>query len=96
MFVRSLAWLSVALNPIPGVAAAERASESWRAGVASITITPDKPMWLSGYAGRTKPAEGTLSDLHAKALVIEDPAGRRAVVVTMDLIGIARELSMAV
>jgi neutral ceramidase len=78
------------------VAAEARAAETWRAGVAAITITPDKPMWLSGYAGRTKPAEGTLSDLHAKALVIEDPSGRRSVVVTMDLIGIAKDLSTAV
>src|SRR5438445_4096365 len=78
-----------------GSSAAEPAV-SWKAGVAAITITPEKPMWLSGYAGRNKPAEGTLSDLHAKALVLEDPAGTRAVVITMDLVGISREFSTAV
>jgi neutral ceramidase len=40
--------------------------------------------------------EGTLHDLWAKALVLEDPAGRRAVLVTMDLVGIPRDLSTAV
>ena len=69
---------------------------TWRAGVASITITPEKSMWLSGYGGRTKPAEGKLSDLFAKALVLEDPSGRRAVIVTMDLVGISRELASGV
>jgi neutral ceramidase len=72
------------------------AAESWRAGAATVKITPERPMWLSGYAGRNKPAEGTLSDLNAKALVLEDPAGRRAVVVTMDLVGISRDLAAAV
>jgi hypothetical protein len=69
---------------------------TWRAGTAAVKITPERPMWLSGYAGRTKPADGTLSDLYAKALAIEDPTGRRAVVVTMDLVGISRDLATAV
>ncbi len=68
----------------------------WKAGAARVKITPDRPMWLSGYASRTKPAEGTLLDLWAKALVLEDPDGRRVAPVTMDLVGIPRELSLAV
>src|SRR5437016_3807546 len=68
----------------------------WKAGVARIKITPERPMWMSGYSSRTKPAEGTLHDLWAKALVIEDARGRRAVLVTMDLVGISRDLSLAV
>jgi neutral ceramidase len=79
-----------------GTGRAADPAESWRSGVAAITITPEKPMWLSGYATRTKPAEGTLTDLHAKALVLEDPTGRRAVIVTMDLVGISRELATAI
>jgi hypothetical protein len=70
-------------------------AETWKAGVAAIKITPEKPMWLSGYAGRDHPATGTLSDLHAKALVLEDPAGKRALVITMDLVGISREFATA-
>jgi hypothetical protein len=53
-------------------------------------------MWMSGYSSRTKPAEGKLHDLWAKALVLEDAAGRRGVLVTMDLVGIPRDLSVAV
>src|SRR5262249_39496519 len=56
----------------------------------------DKPMWMSGYSSRTKPAEGKLHDLWAKALALEDAGGRRCVLVTMDLVGIPRELSVAV
>src|SRR5262249_56566679 len=79
-----------------GSPAHAEAVKTWRAGVAKVRITPEKPMWMSGYANRTKPAEGTLHDLWAKALVLEDPDGRRCVLVTMDLVGIPRELSRAV
>jgi hypothetical protein len=69
---------------------------SWKAGVAKIKITPDGLMWMSGYAARTRPAEGKLHELWAKALVVEDPDGRRGVLVTMDLVGIPRDFSLAV
>jgi neutral ceramidase len=68
----------------------------WKAGAAKVKITPARPMWLSGYGNRDRPASGTLQDLWAKALVLEDPAGQRAALVTMDLVGIPRELSVAV
>ena len=64
----------------------------WKAGVATVTITPGQSMWMAGYASRTKPSEGTLSELHAKALVIEDELGTRAVIVTTDLISIPKPL----
>jgi hypothetical protein len=69
---------------------------TWKAGAASIKITPEKPMWLSGYASRNKPADGTLIDLWAKALVLEDPDGKRVALITMDLVGIPRDLSASV
>jgi len=65
----------------------------WRAGVARVNITPELPIWLSGYGGRNKPAETKHDDLWAKALVLEDSAGHRAALVTMDLVGIDRGLS---
>jgi hypothetical protein len=71
-------------------------SPTWKAGAARIKITPDKPLWMSGYSSRTKPAEGTLIDLWAKALVLADPDGRRVALVTLDLVGIPRDLSLAV
>lgn len=82
--------------PTSSIARAADPAPTWRAGAAAVVITPEKPMWMSGYATRDKPAQGKLSDLHAKALVIEDPIGRRAVVVTMDLVGISRDLAAAV
>lgn len=64
-----------------------------KAGVASRKITPSKlPFWLSGYAARTTPAKTVAQDIFAKALAIEDDSGHRAVVVTLDLIGIPRSL----
>src|SRR5687768_597197 len=68
----------------------------YKAGAASTVITPNEPMWLAGYAVRTRPASGTLSDLHAKALALEDANGERFVLVTMDLIAISREIGSSV
>jgi len=65
----------------------------WKAGAAKIEITPPHLMWMSGYGARDKPAEGKLTDLWAKALVLEDDGGKRVVLVTLDLVGIDRELS---
>src|SRR4051812_21101633 len=76
--------------------AAAQGEKTWKAGVAKINITPEKLMWMSGYGGRDKPAEGKLTDLWAKALLLEDPDGRRVVLVTMDLVGIDRSLSVEV
>jgi len=73
-------------------AEAEKPQASWKAGVASVVITPERSMWMAGYAARTKPSEGKIHDLHAKALALEDAEGNRLVIVTSDLIGIPREL----
>lgn len=64
----------------------------WKAGVATVKITPQESMWMAGYASRTKPSDGVLTELRAKALAIEDAAGTRAVIVTTDLISIPRML----
>jgi hypothetical protein len=76
--------------------AAAQGGGDWKAGAAKRNITPRELMWMSGYAARTKPAEGKLTDLWAKALALEDPAGRRAVLVTLDLVGIERALAVEV
>jgi neutral ceramidase len=96
MFFRVVigAWCAAAL--LAGARAEAQGAGGWKAGAAKVNITPKVRMWLSGYGGRTKPAEGTLTDLWAKALALEDPAGRRAVLVTMDLVGIGRDLSVEV
>jgi len=72
------------------------AQETWKAGVARRKITPERTMWMSGYAGRDRPADSTLIDLYAKAIAMEDPRGARVVMVGLDLVGIDRDLSVAV
>ena len=72
------------------------ADEVWQAGVAKTIITPPTAMWMSGYASRTKPAEGTIHDLYAKALAISDPAGHKSLIVTLDLVGIDRTTSKTI
>jgi neutral ceramidase len=72
------------------------AMAAWKAGVARAVITPKQPMWMAGYAARTKPSEGAVHDLWAKGLAFEDPAGRRAVIITLDLCGIDRDLSVRI
>ncbi|HOO98430.1 MAG TPA: neutral/alkaline non-lysosomal ceramidase N-terminal domain-containing protein [Bacteroidales bacterium] len=65
----------------------------YSAGIGRKVITPDIPVWLSGYASRNKPADGVLHDLWAKALAVEDEKGNRIVIVTLDIIGLSHELS---
>ncbi len=62
----------------------------WKAGLARADITPDEPIWMAGYADRTRPSEGVRQRLHAKALALEDESGAKAVLVTLDLIGLPR------
>lgn len=65
---------------------------SWKAGAAAIDITPDGPVWMAGYGRRNKPSEGVAQRIYAKALAIDDNANGRTVIVTLDLIGVPREL----
>jgi hypothetical protein len=67
----------------------------YEAGAAKICITPAKGLLLVGYPHfRThRPAEGTLHDLWAKALALQDSTGKRVVIVTFDLNGIPRAVA---
>src|SRR4051812_29107939 len=71
-------------------------AEGWKAGTARVAITPKEPMWMAGYGSRNKPSEGAVHDLWAKALVLEDPSGRKAALVTLDVCGISRPLSLEI
>ena len=89
--------LSFAVAAVLAVCLGAGASAApWQAGVARVKITPREPVWMSGYASRDRPAEGTLTDLWAKALALDDGAGHRVVLVSMDLCGIDRALSKRV
>ncbi len=88
---RILAVIGVCLLSSGLTIRADDAAE-WKVGVATVAITPSQPMWMAGYASRTKPSDGVLTELHAKALAMEDSAGTRAIIVTTDLISIPRVL----
>jgi hypothetical protein len=77
----------LALAATTALPAAARALP-WRAGVATVDITPPLGLWMGGYAARTQPACGVAQPLHAKALALADSAGRRAAVVTIDVLGL--------
>lgn len=87
-------FLLLALAPLANATPA--ATDGWRVGVARAKITPPAGVWMTGYGSRDRPAEGTGQDLWAKVLALSDPSGQRAVLITLDLCGIPRELSDAV
>jgi neutral ceramidase len=68
----------------------------WKAAAAKAVITPQEPMYLAGFAGREVPAESTAMDLFAKTLAMEDKAGTRFVMVTLDLVEVPYQLREAV
>lgn len=69
------------------------ANADWKAGAGSVVITPEHDMWMSGYGHRKEPSAGKVQDLFAKALMIEDVSGTRAVIITTDLIGLTKSIS---
>ncbi|MBS1788703.1 MAG: neutral/alkaline non-lysosomal ceramidase N-terminal domain-containing protein [Acidobacteria bacterium] len=73
-----------------------QAAAPFKAGLAKVAITPEKPTWMAGYAARTKPSEGKIQDLYAKALAIQDAKGNRIVIVTTDLLGLPGALTAEV
>src|SRR5688500_11970802 len=74
------------------IAVAAQPASSWRAGIASASVTPTTDMWMGGYAARTHASTGTVQDLYAKALALADAEGGRFVFITVDAIGVPREL----
>lgn len=72
-----------------GLMAAEK---TWQVGLAKRVITPQEPMWMAGYATRTKPATGTLHELWAKAVVLRDAQGEQLVCISTDLLGIPKRM----
>ena len=83
-------WLGIVLIY---VTPARGADTPWKAGVSAIKITPQKPVIMSGYASRSRPFERVERDLFAKALALDDGSGHRAVIVTMDLIGLSAAIA---
>jgi neutral ceramidase len=84
----------IVLSGEPGFCQGTQAgSGGWKAGVAGVVITPQESMWLAGYAARNHPSEGVLIDLWSKALAIEDSKGKKAVLITNDLVSVPKPIS---
>ena len=62
----------------------------WKVGFAARDITPGEPVFLAGYASRNRPFQGVAAKLWVKAMALEDTNGKRAVLLTSDLIGFRR------
>ena len=71
---------------------AERAPLVWKAGAAKVDITPAKPVWMAGYSARKTHSEGASARLYAKALALDDGSGRKAVLLTTDLLGLTKRV----
>ncbi len=78
--------------PKPPKSIAPHVPANWKVGAATMKVTPQKMLWMAGYAARKKPAEGKVQELFAKALALEDEQGGRLVFVTLDLIGVPQLL----
>ncbi|MBM3460423.1 MAG: hypothetical protein FJX77_18025, partial [Armatimonadetes bacterium] len=75
--------------PLARPGPAQSRTPGWKAGTARVVITPEGRQWLAGYGSR-RPAEGKRHDVWVKVLALEDRSGRRAVLVTSDLVGVSR------
>ncbi|MGZ0173809.1 MAG: neutral/alkaline non-lysosomal ceramidase N-terminal domain-containing protein [Planctomycetales bacterium] len=80
------------------VHAADKSNDgsTWQAGVSRVVITPPEFMWMSGYGGRTGPAEGKVHDLYARATALRDAKGETVVFVATDLIGVPKVMATTV
>ncbi|MEA3462252.1 MAG: neutral/alkaline non-lysosomal ceramidase N-terminal domain-containing protein [Bacteroidota bacterium] len=98
LIIHLFLFLSFLLLPLQAqdIQKAPEANELWKAGVARAVITPYENMWMAGFSFRDKPAEGTLHDLWAKALVLEDARGNRTLLITTDILGFDRDLSLSI
>ena len=70
-----------------------RADQAWRAGTATIDITPDRSLWMAGFAARTQASQGVALPLHAKALALKVDKQPTAVLVAVDLLGVTARMT---
>lgn len=85
------ALLILLVTLLSGFSGALSATEmTWKVGLSKAVITPRQSMWLAGYATRDKPSTGTMHDLWAKAIVLEDAKGKLLLCISTDLVGIPR------
>jgi hypothetical protein len=96
MRIPSLAWpkqasmaavfLGLCLSITAARAEAAESQDLLRAGTAKVDITPEEPVKMAGYAGRTGLSKDVHDPLSARVLAFEN-GGKRLVLVSTDLIG---------
>ncbi len=85
--------LVISLNSQNVSFSTQKTAKGWKAGISRTIITPSNPIWLAGYASRTHPSEGVLTDLWVKILAIEDAKNKKAVLISCDLLGFPKKMS---
>ena len=84
---RPVTFVAILILFLAGALGAHASDAPWQIGLACVSITPEQPVWLYGYAGqnRFQPFTGKLDDLRAQAMAIQCPEGELAVLITADL-----------
>src|SRR5260370_799133 len=88
--------IALGLVGLLGCASMDAAAPALRAGASKVKITPEHAGWMTGYGNRNHVADGVKNDLFVRALVLEDPAGKRLVLVTADILGFPPDLSHSI
>lgn len=99
MRFRTAIALLAALSGAAQVPAADTAGTPgarWEAGAAKVDITPSEPIRMAGFPARDKLSQGVRQPIFARALALKDERGRLAVIATLDLATIDREMAEAI
>src|SRR6188508_2447960 len=64
----------------------------WQAGAAKVDITPQEPVPLAGYGGKTRMSDRVVHPISIKALALRDDSGATSVLVTADLVGLSTKM----
>lgn len=83
---------AIGIGLVAGLVWAGQEELEWKVGLARGKITPEGPIWMAGYAARNKPSEGVLLDLWAKALLLEDRSGHQGLILSVDVIGLNKQV----
>lgn len=74
----AVAMVCAATGPADAQAAEEPGT--LRVGLATVTITPEEPVYMAGYGARTEPSEGAYADIGASCAVFDNEVTRVAIV----------------
>lgn len=58
-----------------------------KVGLANATITPERPIWMTGFAARKEPSNGAYNDLEASVIVFDNGTARIGIM-ALDLVGV--------